>query len=245
LINERMAQEFWPNQDPIGKRIKVGTDPDDPKTQWRTIVGIVRDVSQYALVEKPPLQMYVPSTQFASRFNSIVVKTTSDPVSMFASVRKAILGVDPDQAVYNIATMDQLLSKSIGLQHFLMVLLIAFAGLAVLLAAIGIYGVMSYDVSQRTREIGIRMALGAQRKAVLNQVLGNGMKLAVIGVVAGCAAALFATRLVVTFLFQVSPTNVANFLVVSLIVLVVAAAACLIPGIRAARTNPLRSLRHE
>jgi putative ABC transport system permease protein len=242
LINQTMANQLWPNQSPIGKRIRF---PDNDQTRWRTIVGVVSDVSQYALDQKPPMQFYVPHEQFPTSFNTIVVKTANKPEEMFPAVRSAILSVDSDQAVYNVATLEELQSNSILLRSFFMMLLITFAVLALLLAVVGIYGVMSYAVTQRTQEIGIRMALGAGAGDVLKLILRNGLALTAAGVVIGLAGAFVLTRLLAVLLFGVRPTDVLTFTTVSLTLIVAALAACYLPARRAAKVDPLVALRYE
>ena len=242
LINRSTADQFWVNQDPIGKRIRLVGDEKNP---WRTIVGIVNDVSQYALDKKPPMQIYLAHEQFPTSFNTIVVKTANNPEEMTAAVRGAILSVDNEQAVYNVATLQELQSNSILMRSFFMLLLIIFASLALALAVIGIYGVMSYTVTQRTQEIGIRMALGAGAGDVLALVLRNGMILTAAGMVAGLAGAFVLTRLLEALLFGVAPTDVTTFTAVSVTLLAAAFVACWIPARRATKVDPLVALRYE
>jgi putative ABC transport system permease protein len=244
LINQTMVRQLWPNEDPLGKRIKFPGSDKNPQP-WRTIVGIVSDVSQYALDKRPPMQIYLPHTQFPTSFNSIVVKTESDPNAMIAAIRREIHVVDKDQAVFNVTTVDQLRGDSILIRKFFMLLLLVFAALALVLAAVGIYGVMSYVASQRTYEIGIRMALGAQTRDVLKLIIGNGMALALIGVVAGLAGAFVLTRLMESLLFGVSATDAITFLSVSVGLTLVALLACYIPARRATKIDPLVALRYE
>jgi putative ABC transport system permease protein len=244
LINQTMAKQLWPNQDPIGKRIRF-PDNDQNPLRWRTIVGVVSDVSQYALDRRPPMQMYLPHEQFPTSFNTIVVKTTNKPEEMFGAVRDAILSVDGDQAVYNVATLEELQSNSIVLRSFFMLLLITFAVLALMLAVVGIYGVMSYAVTQRTQEIGIRMALGAGAGDVLKLILRNGLALTASGVVIGLGGAFVLTRLLAVLLFGVQPTDALTFATVSLTLVIAALVACYLPARRAAKVDPLVALRYE
>lgn len=244
LINKTMAGQLWPGQNPIGKRVKFPGSEERPQP-WRTVVGIVSDVSQYGLDKKPPMQIYVPLPQFPTSFNSIVVKTEGDPASLISAVRREILAVDKDQAVFNLTTLEQLHGESILLRRFFMVLLLVFAAVALVLAAVGIYGVMSYVASQRTHEIGIRMALGAQAKDVLKLIISNGMILALIGVGVGLAGAFALTRLLASLLFGVTTTDTLTFVGVSVGLIAVAMVACYIPARRATKVNPLVALRYE
>ena len=244
LINRTMADALWPNEDPLGKRIKFPGSEKNPQP-WRTIVGVVKDVSQYALDKKAPMQIYVPHAQFPTSFNTIVVKTDNQSVAMTNAVRNEILAVDKDQAVFNVTTLDQLMGESILLRRFFMLLLLVFALLALVLAAVGIYGVMSYVVTQRTQEIGIRMALGAQVSDVLKLIVGNGMKLALIGISLGLAGAFAVTRLLAELLFGVTATDAGTFAVVSSVLAVVVLLACYIPARRATKVDPLVALRYE
>jgi putative ABC transport system permease protein len=244
LINNTMAGSLWPTENPIGKRIKFPGSDKNPQP-WRTIVGVVSDVSQYALDKKAPMQIYLPHAQFPTSFNTIVVKTENQPAAMTTAVRNEIRSVDKDQAVFNVTTLGQLLDESILLRRFLMLLLVVFALLALILAAVGIYGVMSYAVTQRTQEIGIRMALGARTSDVLRLIVGRGMMLALIGIAVGLIAALALTRVMEGILFGVSPTDSPTFAVIALLLAGVALLACFIPARRATRVDPLVALRYE
>ena len=244
LINQTMAEQLWPNQDPLGKRIRF-PDNDQNPLRWRTIVGVVSDVSQYALDQKPPMQIYLPHEQFPTSFNTIVVKTAGKPEEMFGAVRSAILSVDGEQAVYNVATLEELQSNSIVLRSFFMLLLITFAVLALMLAVVGIYGVMSYAVTQRTQEIGIRMALGAGAGDVLKLILRSGLALTAGGLVIGLAGAFMLTRLLSVLLFGVRPTDALTFTTVSVALITAALVACYLPARRATKVDPLVALRYE
>ncbi|HEV7797282.1 MAG TPA: ABC transporter permease, partial [Pyrinomonadaceae bacterium] len=244
LINRTMAEALWPNVDPIGKRIKFPGDDRRPQP-WRTIVGVVSDVSQYALDKKAPMQIYLPHAQFPTSFNTIVVKTDNQSAAMTGAIRSEILAVDKDQAVFNVTTLEQLLGESILLRRFFMLLLVGFASLALVLAAVGIYGVMSYVVTQRTPEIGLRLALGAQVSDVLKLIVGNGMKLALIGIAFGLAGAFAVTRLLGELLFGITATDARTFVVVSGVLAAVVLLACYIPARRATKVDPLVALRYQ
>jgi putative ABC transport system permease protein len=242
LINQRMAEQLWPTQDPVGRRIRFSGNTNSP---WRTIVGVVRDVSQYSLDKEPPMQIYVPHSQFPTTFDNIVVKTEGDPYSVLGAVRREILAIDKDQAVYNVVTLEELHRDSLSLRRFLMLLLIVFAGLTLVLAAVGIYGVMSYAVTQRTQEIGIRIALGARPNDVLKLVVKGGIALALSGVGIGVVIAFGLTRLLEALLFGVTPTDALTFVIGSLAIVAVAGLACYIPARRATKVDPLMAMRDE
>lgn len=244
VISETMARRFWPGEEAVGKRIAIGRirTPED----WFQVVGVVKDVRQFELNAEPKPQMYLTYRQvgfFDSR--DLVVKTDVDPASMAATVRKAVWEIDKDQPVSNIQTMEEILAGSIARQRFSMLLLAIFAAVALVLAGVGIYGVMSYSVAQRTHEIGIRMALGAQTGAVLKLAVGYGMKLVLAGLVIGLIAAFALTRVMSTLLFGVTATDPATFTLISLLLIAVAVLASYIPARRATRVNPIIALRYE
>jgi putative ABC transport system permease protein len=256
LINQTMAQQLWPNEDPLGKRIKFPGSEKNPQP-WRTIVGVVGDVNQYALDRKPPMQIYLSEAQYPTSSMTLVVRTSSysggdargdpagHPVGMIAAIRGEIRSMDPDQAVYNIATMESLLSDSISLRRFSMALLIIFAAVALALAAVGIYGVISFAVTQRTHEIGIRVALGARSTDILKLVVIRGMVLTLSGVGIGLVTAAGLTRFLQTLLYRVSATDPATFTVISVLLTGVALGACLVPARRATKVDPMVALRYE
>jgi putative ABC transport system permease protein len=244
LISDTAAERWWPNQDPIGRRVKV-PGFDDGAQPWRTVVGVVRDVKQAGLDAPQTMQIYLPHAQYRNGYLTLVVRTKSDPMSLAAEVRRQVMQVDPEQAVSNIATMDQVLSDSIVSRRFSATLLGILAGLGLLLAAIGVYGVISYGVSQRTREIGIRIALGAKRKDVLSLVVAQGMKLLLLGVGAGVVSALLLTPAMSSLLFGVSPSDPVTFAGSAIFLAAVALFACYIPARRAAKVDPMVALRYE
>jgi len=243
LINATMARRFWPNDDAIGKRFHWG-HPDD-KQPWFTIIGIVGDTKLYGLANPSRLEVYVPVQQDRATDMSLVLRSATDPASLTSSIRDAVAGVDKDQPVFNVHTMKELVDDSVSTPHITLVLLGLFSALALALAAIGIYGVISYSVQQRTHEIGIRMALGAQRSNVLRLVVGHGVKLAAVGIVIGVAVALGLMRLLTTLLFGVGANDPITFAAASVVLLLVALAACYIPARRAIAVDPMVALRYE
>ena len=247
IVNETMARKYWPNDSALGKRIKFNLEKGrDP---WRTVVGVVADVRQMGMDAPVKAEMYFPYRQIAShafyRPRDLAVRAAGDPLALVPAVRAAVQAVDRDQPLSNIATMDKLLADETGSRGLAMALLAAFAALALLLAALGIYGVLAYFVTQHVPEIGVRLALGAQPRDILRLVLGRGMGLACGGLALGLAAAYALTRLVESMLFGVSANDPATFGAVALLLGAVALAACLVPARRAARVDPLVALRYE
>jgi len=243
LVNEALASRFWPNQDAIGKRLDF--EEDSGKQVWREIVGVVGNVKHKALATEVMPEAYFPYKQDPENFMGLVVRTASDPVSMIPAIRNQVLSIDKDQPVSDIMTMEQRLAKSVAASRFVMLLLGSFSVLALGLAAVGIYGVMSYLVTQRTQEIGVRMALGAQKRDVLKLVVRRGMVLAIIGTALGLVASLALTRLMRSLLFEVTPTDWLTFVITSVVLLTVALLACYIPARRATKVDPLVALRYE
>jgi len=244
IISEKTAQHFWPGQDPIGKRLKPGSSTS--KSEWREVIGVVKDVRQNDLIAPPKMQMYFSYRQPKQiAANALVARTTVDPMSLAGSVRNAIWSVDKDQAVANIDTMDHIVAEAVARQRFSMVLLGVFAAVALLLASVGIYGVMSYSVAQRTREIGIRMALGARRADVLQMTVGQALKLVGAGMILGLGAAFVLTRVMATLLYGISATDPITFTGISLVLLAVAILASYIPALRATKVDPITALRAQ
>lgn len=244
MVSSTAAQRWWPNQDPIGRHVKVPGFDYSPQP-WRTVVGIVQDVKQAALDAPDTTQIYLPHAQYRIGYLTLVVRTKSDPLSMAGEVRQQVMRLDPDQAVSDIATMDRVLSDSMASRRFSAALLGTLSILGLLLAAVGVYGVMSYGVSQRTREIGIRMALGAVQRDVLSLVVGQGMKVLLLGVAAGTFSALLLTPLMSGLLFGVRSSDPVTFVGSALFLAVVAFLACYIPARRAAKVDPIVALRSE
>jgi predicted permease len=245
IVNETLARQYLANQDPLGKRFRLGV----PKAPWITIVGVVSDVRQMGMDRPVKAEMYLPYRQITSHVGyaprDLIIRTTGDPLSLVGAVTREIHAVDADQPVSNIASMSELLSEETGPRRLGMMLLMVFAGLALLLASLGIYGVLSYFVTQQTREIGVRLALGAQLRDILALVLKKGMGLALLGVVIGLGAAFVVTRLMTSFLFGVSAGDPLTFGAIAIILLGVALLACYIPARRATKVDPLVALRYE
>lgn len=243
IIDDFMAQEYWPHEDPLGKRIRFGgLDADG---NWITVVGVVGRIKQYTLDTDSRIAFYLPQTQYPSRGMNVVLRSRGNPIGLASAVKKEILALDPDLPMYNVRTMDQRLDESLARRKFSMFLLSAFAALALALATIGVYGVIAYLVNQGTRELGIRIALGASQKNILALVLRQGMALALTGVAIGVAAALALTRLMQSLLFGVKTTDALTFAAIPLLLTAVALATSLIPASRAARIDPMVSLRNE
>jgi putative ABC transport system permease protein len=247
VINETLARKYFPGEDPIGKRIKVSVRATGEKEDaFGEIVGIVGDVKHRSLDRETDPECYVSYLQIPDPFMTLVVRTKSgDAAGLAASLRTAIQQVDPEQPVYDIMTMNQVLARSIATRRFNMLLLGIFACVALLLAGVGLYGVMNYSVAQRTHEIGIRMALGAQGKDVLRMVVGQGMLFTLIGLGLGLVAAFALTRVMSGLLVGVSTTDPWTFIGVSVLLALVALLACYIPARRAMRVDPLVALRYE
>jgi putative ABC transport system permease protein len=245
LINRRFAEQYWPAEDAIGKRLKVG--PADSQNAWLTVVGVVGDVRQTGLYEQK-LEFYVPYMQERRSFmapRDLVVRTKAEPGVIAAAVRKAVWAVDKDQPVSNVRTLDEVFSAAISQERFQALMLGLFAALALVLACVGLYGVISYSVVQRTHEIGVRMALGARPVDVLRLVIRQGMLLTFAGLVLGVVAGTFVTRVLTDMLFGVTPRDKLTFVGVPVLLLGVAFLACYIPARRATRIDPLIALRYE
>jgi putative ABC transport system permease protein len=246
IINETMARQYWPGQDALGRRFKIGDPTDD--IPWIQVVGIVADVRQMGLDEPVKAEMYLPYQQDQNPWYSprdLAIRTSGDTSNLVSSVRQIIREVDPDQPVSNVATMSDVLGVEAAQRRMGMIMLAAFAGLALLLASLGIYGVLAYFVTQHTNEIGVRMALGANRWNILALVLKKGMTLTLLGIAIGLAASFALTRLMSSLLFGVNASDPLTFVAVPLLLAVVALVACWIPARRATQVDPMVALRYE
>lgn len=243
IIDERLAREYWPDEDPIGKRIRFG--PPEDNEPWHTIVGVVREVKHSRLDASGRESVYLPFPQMPIGSSSLAIRTDRRPESLIAAVRNQVRELDPDLPLTRVMPMTEVLARSVWQPRLYTALFGVFAAVALILATVGIYGVMSYAVTQRTREIGLRMALGAQRQDVLKLVVGHGVVITAIGVGVGLVAAVALTRLMSSMLFGVTATDPTTFVAVSVLLTGVALGACFVPARRAAKVDPMVALRYE
>jgi putative ABC transport system permease protein len=241
IINETMARQYFPDEDPIGKRINITNGPDT----WRQIVGIVGDIKQYGVDKATSAQSYEPFAQVPFSSLNVVIRTNGSPAALLGALRPAVYAVDRDQPIGAIRPLEEIVADSIARQRFAMTLLSVFSGVALIIAAVGIYGVMAYNVVQRTGEFGIRMALGAQQRDVLRLVLSQGGKLIGLGLVIGLAATLAASRAMGSMLFNTSAQDPLTLASITILLGTVALVACLLPANRATKVNPIEALRAE
>ncbi|RPJ60639.1 MAG: ABC transporter permease [Acidobacteria bacterium] len=245
LVNETAARRFWPGEDAVGKRFTTGIPRPGTPVSWITVVGVVGGLRHMELHNPPEAEVFWPYQQLAPGSVSVAVRTNSDPEGFASQLRKAVAAIDKDQPISRIRGMEEIVARSIAPQRLSVLLLGIFAGLALTLAAVGIYGVISFSVTRRTREIGVRMTLGARARDVVAMVVGQALLLALVGVAIGLAAAFVVTRLMGSLLFGVSATDPAILAGVSVLLVVVAALASYLPARRAAAVDPLEALRYE
>jgi putative ABC transport system permease protein len=245
IIDEVFARKYFPNADAVGKRITFGARRGTTDSTWITIVGVVGHAAHEALDAEPRIQYYFPTTQSGTRGMTVVMRTDGAPFTMLSAAKAAVHEIDANLPLSGVNTMEKLVDASIGQRKLSMILLGVFSAIAVVLASIGIYGVMSYSVTQRTRELGVRMALGAERHRVLGLVVGQGMTLAGLGVAIGLVGAFALTRFLSSQLFDVGATDPATFVLVSTLLIGIALLATLVPAMRATRVDPVVALRDE
>ena len=247
IISQQFARRFFPNEDPVGRRVKIGAGEGLARESFKTreIVGIVGDIRTSDLSTLPRATYYVPLPQLMWGTPSLLIRTENDPATVTAAVRKVLAAMDPDSPLYEVRTMEDYLALDLGRAKFQAVLLSLFAGLALLLTAVGLYGVMAYAVAQRTHEIGVRMALGASREAVLQMVLQQGASLTMIGIVIGVAGALALASVIQSLLYQIPPRDPVTYVAVSVTLAAVALLASYLPALRATKVDPMFALRYE
>jgi putative ABC transport system permease protein len=246
IVTESFARQYFPGENAIGKRIKPGISTyDDDKSVMREIIGVVADVRNRALNSEPKPAYYMPQSQVPFTQLIVVVKSSNDPHSLISSVNHEVRSMDQELPVFSIKTMEEYISASVAAPRFNTTLLSIFAAVALVLTIIGLYGVMSYSVAQRTNEIGIRMALGAQTRDVLALIVKQGVMLVLIGLGLGMVGALALTRLLATLLFGVTAKDPMTFISIAALLSLVALLACFIPAWRATRVDPLEALRCE
>lgn len=233
-----MGRRFWPDQDPVGKRVLFGDSGP-------TIVGVVGNIKHSGLEAELEPEMYLPFLQGPASSMVLVARTESAPIALVGPLRELVQSIDKDQPVGNFRTMEEVVSRSVAQPRFLTIILSVFAALALALAAVGVYGVVAFSVTQRTHEVGIRMALGAQPSDIRRLVLGEGMSLALIGVALGLLGSFAVTRAISGMLYQVSATDPTTFTLISLLLTGVALGASFIPARRAMKVDPVVALRHE
>jgi putative ABC transport system permease protein len=240
ILDEQVARRAWPGEDPIGKRVRSGAS-----SPWAEVVGVVGHVRHERLETDERLQIYWNYWQRARDRMSLVVGTSVDPHSLISPVLNAIQSIDPDQPAFAVRTMNEVIDQSLALRWFNTLVVSLFAGSSLLLAMIGIYGVISWNVKEQTREIGVRIALGATRSSVLRPVLAKGLTITALGIGIGLIGSLVLGRLLQSLLFEVSKTDPITFVIVPALLIVSAMLACLIPAVRAIRVDPMIALRHE
>jgi predicted permease len=245
IIDEFLARKYWPDGNPIGAKIRRGIDLKE-EAPLCTIIGVAGSVKTGSLAEQNPVgQVYFHYKQFTSRSVHIVLKGERDAAQLTSSVRQELLQADPELPLFDTRTMPERISRSLVDRRAAMILCLIFGAIALLLASVGIYGVLAYSVTQRTREFGIRMALGAEGRDVMRMVVGHGLRLAALGLVIGAAAALAVTRLMTAMLYDVRPADPGVFVAIAFMLGVVSAIAALIPSLRAVRIRPGVALRYE
>jgi putative ABC transport system permease protein len=245
IVNQAFARKFFPNEDPVGNRIRPGISTDTDEPSMREIVGVVSDVRNRNLSSELRAGYFVPMEQIPFNEMTVIARTTGDPHSLITAVQKEVHAMDPDVPVFDIKTMDEYISATVAAPRFNTTLLVIFAVVALVLTIVGLYGVMSYAVVQRTNEIGIRMALGAQTRDVLRLIVGQGFKLVLLGLAIGLAGAFALMRVIASLLFGVTAKDPATFAAVAVLLTLVALLACYVPARRATRLDPLRALHYE
>jgi putative ABC transport system permease protein len=243
VVNETLAKSIWPGEDAVGKHLKQGW-PED-KNAWREVVGVVADVKFNGLASDTPLQVYLPLTQESSTSLIVAARTAVDPMSIVPTLEAAARDINKDMPLFQTSTMDQVLETSIAQQRLSLIVMVTFAVVALTLASLGLYGVIAHSVTERTHEIGVRMALGAEARHVLGLMIRQGLTTTAIGAAIGVAGAIALSRWIQDLLFGVTPTDPATFAAVVATLMAVALVACYVPAWRATRVDPTTALRSE
>jgi len=243
IVDESLANTYWPDQDPVGKRVHFGGM--ESKSPWLTVVGVVRHVRNRTLEARSRVELYVPEDQVPFNGMSLAVRTSINPLSLVPTIQREVASIDPDLPIYRVRTMNEVMGESLQRRRLALTLLAGFAGLALLLAAIGIYGVTSYGVAQRKTEIGVRMALGANRSQVLGMIMRTGLTTIAIGLVVGVILSLALTRLMSGLLFSVHASDPLALAGAAFVLVLAALVAIFIPARRATKVNPMSALRYE
>jgi putative ABC transport system permease protein len=243
IISQRLANRFFPNEDPIGKRIKVGVTAS--RNQWTAIVGVAGDIKHFMFDREPRLMVYLPYTQFPRLRMSLALRTSSDPASVVAAVRAQVQSVDNDQPVYEVKTMERLINEHVSGIRMSAVLMAIFGFMALILSAVGVYSVMAYSVGQRTHEIGVRMALGANSRHVLRLVVGQALRLAAVGLAIGLPISYAMMRIMASAFFGVVTIDLMTLAGFTLMLAAVALLSGYIPARRATKVDPMVALRYE
>jgi len=245
LVNETLARKYWPGGEAVGQHIQFAGVPQNPDVAWITIIGVAADIKSDGLDAPTAPRLYLPVNQAPNYGMVVYLRTNADPGTLGDTVRREVQSIDPGVPVFAARAMDEVVARYLEERRFALELLAVFAGLALLLASIGIYGVMAYTFSQRTNEIGIRIAIGAQRGDILKIAMAEGALIVVFGLAAGLAGSLVLTRFLQTMLFNVRPTDPITFAAISALLAVATMAASLVPAWRATRVDPVVALRHE
>jgi putative ABC transport system permease protein len=243
IISQLAARQMWPNEEALGKHIQVGVRNDT--APWATVVGIVGDIRQYGLDSTPTAEVYLTYEQASLNFPTVVIRSNLSPDELERAVEQQVAALDKNVPVFDPATMNEIIALSVGQRRFITALAVSFGLLALVLSSMGIYGVMAFEITQRTNEIGIRMALGAQPGGISRMILGEGLLLTLIGIILGIGGALALMRFLVSLLFDIKPTDLATFITVAILLLSVAILACYIPARRAMHVDPIVALRYE
>jgi ABC-type antimicrobial peptide transport system permease subunit len=242
IVDEEFARRNWPGENPIGKRVKFNKAPDTP---WRTVVGMVKHVKYTSLDSETREQIYIPFARFPTKKSFLVIRSDNNPIALAGPVRDVVKKLDAELPVFDVQTMSDRIAKSLALEKLSMSLLLILAIFAMFLAAVGMYSVIAYSVTQRSREIGVRMALGAQRRDILRMVVGEGLIMALAGITAGLALAYWATQLLGKLLYGISATDLATYVTTSLLLIATAAVASYFPARRAIQVSPVTALGRD